>query len=92
MIHAVNERVAAVYARRKAKMPARLRTGIGTGLLAGGALIAQFGLIDLIARGYGTMTWVFLAVYVAPVLTVGVWKLARGGPDRPLRPGEATLS
>lgn len=92
MIHAVNERVAAVYARGKAKMPARLRTGIGTGLLAGGALIAQFGLIDLIARGYGTMTWVFLAVYVAPVLTVGVWKLARGGSDRPSRPGQATLS
>lgn len=92
MIHAVNERIAAVYARRKAEMPARLRTGIGTGLLVGGALIAQFGLIDLIARGYGTMTWVFLAVYVVPVLTVGVWKLARGGSGRPLRPGEATLS
>ena len=81
MIHAVNERVAGVYARRRAKMPAGLRTGIGVSLLAGGALVAQFGLIDLIARGYGTMTWIFLAVYVAPVLTVGVWRLARAGAD-----------
>ena len=80
MIHAVNERVAAFYARGRANMPAGLRTGIGVGLLAGGALVAQFGLIDLIARGYGTMTWVFLAVYVAPVLTVGVWRLVRAGP------------
>lgn len=92
MIHAVNERVAAVYERSRAKMPPPLRTGIGTGLLAGGALIAQFGLIDLIARGYGTMTWIFLAVYVAPVLTAGVWKLARAGSDPPPRTGEATLS
>ena len=81
MIHAVNERVSGVYARRRAKMPAGLRTGIGVSLLAGGALVAQFGLIDLIARGYGTMTWIFLAVYVAPVLTVGVWRLARAGAD-----------
>lgn len=92
MIHAVNERVAAVYARRKAKMPARLRTGIGMGLLAGGALIAQFGLIDLIARGYGTMTWVFLAVYVVPVLTVGVWRLVRGGSGPEANGPKATLS
>ncbi len=80
MIHAVNERIAPIYARRRASMPAGLRTGIGVGLLAGGAIIAQFGLIDLIARGYGTMTWVFLAVFVVPVLTVGVWRLVRAGP------------
>ncbi len=92
MIHAVNERVAAVRARTGARMPARLRTGIGVGLLAAGAGVAQFGLIDLIARGYGTMTWIFLAVYVAPVLTVGAWKLARGGSNPPLRRGEETLS
>ncbi len=79
MIHAVNERIAPVYARRRTSMPAGLRTGIGLGLLAGGAVIAQFGLIDLIARGYGTMTWIFLAIYVVPVLTVGVWRLVRGG-------------
>ncbi len=92
MIHAVNERVATAYARAQSTMPPRLRTGIGVGLLAGGALIAQFGLIDLIARGYGTMTWVFLAVYVVPVLTVGVWRLARGGPREPPDRGEATLA
>ncbi len=80
MIHAVNERIAPMYARRRASMPPRFRIGIGVGLLAGGALIAQFGLIDLIARGYGTMTWVFLAVYVLPVLTIGVWRLVRAGP------------
>jgi len=44
-------------------------------LLASGTLLAGVGLVDLIARGYGTLTWVFLCVYVVPVLTVGVWKI-----------------
>ena len=44
-------------------------------LLTAGALLAQFGLIGLIARGYGTLTWIFLGIFVIPVLTWGVWKL-----------------
>ena len=34
-------------------------------------------LVDLIARGYGTLTWAFLVVYVVPVLTWGVWLAGR---------------
>jgi uncharacterized membrane protein YkvI len=45
--------------------------------MAVAAFFAQFGLIGLIARGYGTATWVFIAVYVVPVLTVGVVRIAR---------------
>jgi uncharacterized membrane protein YkvI len=40
-----------------------------------GILISTFGLIGLIARGYGTITWVFFAVYVIPLLTVGIYKI-----------------
>lgn len=40
-------------------------------------VISRFGLIDLIARGYGTLTIGFIVVYVIPVLTLGVWKLRR---------------
>ena len=35
----------------------------------------RIGLIDLIARGYGTLTLGFIAVYVIPVLTLGVWRI-----------------
>ena len=49
-------------------------------MLAIGAVSAQVGLIDLIARGYGTITWGFLVVFVVPVLTLGVWKIVRAGP------------
>lgn len=80
MIHAVNERIARVYEAQGREMPAWWRPAVGTGLLVVGTLVASFGLVALIARGYGTLTWAFLAVYVIPVLTWGVWKL-RGAPE-----------
>ena len=39
------------------------------------------GLIDLIARGYGTLTIGFIVVFVIPVLTLGVWKLRAAGAE-----------
>ncbi len=41
-----------------------------------GSLLAKVGLVDLIAKGYGTLTWAFLVVFVAPVLTWGIWKIS----------------
>ena len=58
-------------------MPPQARALIALLLLGGGTLLAGVGLVDLIARGYGTLTWVFLAVYVVPVLTLGLWKILR---------------
>ena len=57
------------------------RPAVAVTLLVVGALLAQFGLIDLVARGYGTLTWVFLVVVLTPLLTLGGWKLVRAAPD-----------
>ena len=38
-------------------------------------LLKVSGIVALIADGYGTLAWGFLAVYVLPLLTVGVYKL-----------------
>lgn len=81
MIHAVNERIAAVYREEERPMPRLLRPAIALGLLVMGTLVAQFGLINLIAKGYGTLTWLFLVVFVVPVLTVGIWKIRRRSGD-----------
>ena len=40
-------------------------------------LADRFGLVTLIASGYRFLSWVFLAVYVVPLLTVGVYRLVR---------------
>lgn len=73
MIHAINERIAGVYRERGHTMPVVLRSSVALILLVLGALLARFGLIDLIARGYGTLTWLFLFIFVIPVLTRGIW-------------------
>ena len=41
------------------------------------AYIAQLGIQTLISTGYGTMSWGFLVVYIVPLLTIGVWRMAR---------------
>jgi uncharacterized membrane protein YkvI len=81
LIHAVNERIAKVYTERGTSMPVFLRPATALVLLIVGTLLAQFGLIGLIARGYGTLTWIFLFIFVIPVLTWGVWKIRKHGED-----------
>ena len=75
IIHGINERIAAVYEERGQVMPTVLRPTVATVLLVAGTLISGVGLTSLIAKGYGTVTWGFLAIYVIPVLTWGVWKI-----------------
>ena len=55
--------------------------GGAAALLVGSIFIAgRFGLVALIASGYRALAWLFLAVYVLPLLTVGVWRLRRNVP------------
>jgi uncharacterized membrane protein YkvI len=81
LIHGMNQRIAGVLEERGRAMPPLLRPVMALGFLAAGTLLASVGLVDLIARGYGTLTWVFLLVYVVPVLTVGSWKVFRSAPS-----------
>ena len=78
-VHAINERVdTARRARGHAPLGRRARGGIAGALLIGCMFLAdRFGLVTLIASGYRTLSWVFLAVYVVPVLTIGMVKLVR---------------
>src|SRR5690606_15366073 len=82
LLHAINERVATSWEERKRPMPRALRPAIAIGVMLAAVYAASaVGLIDLIAQGYGTLTWVFLAIYVLPLMTWGVWLLWRR-PDR----------
>ncbi len=62
-------------ADRQSEMARWVRPVVALVFLVAGTFVAQFGLIDLIAAGYGTLTLLIIAVYVIPVLTVGVWKI-----------------
>lgn len=78
LLHAINERVAKSYEERRRPMPRTLRPAIAVGAMLVAVYAASaVGLVELIASGYGTLTWVFLAIYVLPLMTWGVWLLWR---------------
>lgn len=82
-VHAANERVAATWrARRSAELSNGWRFAIAVALLIGSIFIAdRFGLVTLIASGYRALAYLFLAVYVLPLLTIGTWRLLRRSPQ-----------
>ena len=80
LIHAVNERLDSVFRERGGQMPAGLRSIIALVVLGLALLLSRFGLVDLIARGYGMLTWLYLLVYLLPVMTLGVWLITRPEP------------
>ncbi len=78
LLHAINERVAGVYQERSRPMPKWLRPALAIGIMTGSVYAAAgIGLVDLIAKGYGYLTYAFIVLLIIPVLTVGLWRLVR---------------
>jgi uncharacterized membrane protein YkvI len=42
-------------------------------------LADRIGIIDLIGKGYGALAWIFLIIFLIPLLTVGVWRIVKSG-------------
>ena len=61
-------------------MPVRLRPVTAVALLLASYLLSRVGLVDLIGKGYNAMSYVFTAIVVVPLLTVGAYRL-RGRAD-----------
>ena len=76
LVHGFNERIAGVYQERGQQMPSWMRLLIGISILLLAIYVANaFGLIQLIAKGYGYITWLFWIVFLLPLLTIGLWKI-----------------
>ncbi len=76
-VHAINERIAAVYRGRRGREFGRpMRFGVTALLLTGSVFVAgRFGLVSLIANGYRWLAYAFLLIYVAPLMTMGAWRV-----------------
>lgn len=78
MIHGYNERVASVYKEKGREMPAFVRLAIGVVILLLAIFFADaIGLVDLIAKGYGYLTWAFWLVFLIPLLGVGTYRMLK---------------
>ena len=76
LLHAVNDRIALRFENSGNAMPTWLRPVIAvSAILVSVVLAVRFGIIDLIARGYGTLTWAFILIFALPLCTIGVWMI-----------------
>ena len=78
LLHSINERIDAQAQEKGHVLPRYARPVVAVVLL----LISIYGataigIVDLIAKGYGLLTYVFIAVLIVPLLTVGIWKIYR---------------
>jgi uncharacterized membrane protein YkvI len=78
MIHGVNERIKSAFEARKREFPNWARPVVAIVLLLLSLSLARFGIITLVAKGYGTMSWGIFVIYVIPLLTIGVYKIIKG--------------
>jgi uncharacterized membrane protein YkvI len=78
MIHGVNERIQSAFTSKGKEFPTWARPVVAIVLLLLSLSLARFGIIALVAKGYGTMSWGIFVVYVIPLLTIGVYKIIKG--------------
>lgn len=84
-LQAVSERLDVWSTERKGNPLSRwAHVAVAIGGLLVSALLGQFGIIELIAKGYGTMAWGFLIVFIVPVLTIGAYRVFCSTGDRAL--------
>lgn len=78
-IHALNERISRAFQEIGRELPRWSRSAIAVGAIVCAVVLAdRVGLIDLIGQGYGTLTYIFILIFLLPLFTVGVWRIRSG--------------
>ena len=84
LVHAIMERIRHATRTRTGSEPGLIARALTTMVVLSVSVFAaqQFGLVDLIAKGYRTMSWVLIAIFVVPMIVVSITRprfLQRGG-------------
>ena len=82
-VHAINERVMLRHTARGGLDTPSLRLLVTVLMLVFAMGVAQaVGLVDLIGKGYRVLSYLVLAIFLVPLVTLGVWRLARTLPHK----------
>ncbi len=76
-IHSVNERIRSTLLAKGKELLRWHRPLVALIMLLIALGISTFGLVNLIAKGYGSASWGFLIAYIIPILTIGVYKIVK---------------
>lgn len=78
MLQGINDRIDAYLIEKRGTGTTRgVHATLAVCAVAVSALLSLVGITTLIAKGYGTMAWGFFAVYVIPLVTVGLARVVR---------------
>ena len=83
VIHALLGRINVEMKERGKKEIDRKKQAVITILiLVSSCVMAKFGIIDLIEKGYTALSYIFMILYLLPILTIGVYKILKKEPIR----------
>lgn len=75
-IQGVIERIeGSIFERHGTGLGRRNHALIAIGMMIAAVLLSTFGIVALVAKGYGAIAWGFLMFYALPLVTVGVYRL-----------------
>lgn len=76
LIHAIMDRInVALEGADRRPLSGPMSSIITVAVLAAAVGLSQFGIIALVAQGYGAMAYGFVILFALPLLTVGVYKI-----------------
>lgn len=76
IIHAMLTRIdKSLEERNGGQLSRTQKGGLTIGILIASMGMAQIGIIDLIAKGYNALAYAFIAIFLIPLFTVGVYKI-----------------
>ena len=77
MLQGINERIDAYLSEKRGRGLTRIaHAALAVSAILVSAVLSLWGITNLIAEGYGTMAWGFLIVYVIPLVTRGLFRIA----------------
>ncbi len=78
IIHSVNERIATALGERGAAYPRWARAITAIVMLGAAVFLAKrFGIVDLIAKGYGALSYAYLVIVIIPLFTIGLLRVLK---------------
>jgi uncharacterized membrane protein YkvI len=76
-IHAFNQRLETALIGRGRRLLPWHRPAVALTLLLVSIGVASFGLITLVAKGYGSISWGIFLFYFVPMMTIGISQIVR---------------
>jgi uncharacterized membrane protein YkvI len=86
ILQGINERIDNYLLETRGKiLDRKLHALIAVVAIVLSALLSTWGIINIIGLGYSMGAWFYFAIFVIPLLTIGLWKIYKAGHQKSAR-------